>query len=129
MRTQILILAVGFSLFLVGCSGTTTQAPTATTAPVTITLITDPMPAEVGDVELVFNVVDDNGKPVSGADFDVFADHTDMSGMTMHGKASDQGNGNYSINTNFSMSGKWKLSLQVHSASLDFKQDIDLLIK
>ena len=129
MRTQILILVVGFSLFLVGCSGATTQAPPATTAPVTITLNTDPTPAVVGDVELLFNVVDDKGQAVSGADFDVFADHTDMSGMTMHGKASDQGNGNYAIKTNFSMSGKWKLTVQVRKASLDFKQDIDLVIK
>lgn len=129
MRSLFLILAVGLSLFLVACGGATTQAPIATAAPVTITLKTDPNPPVMGEIELLFKVVDDKGQPVSGADFDVIADHTDMSGMTMHGKASDQGNGNYAITTNFSMSGNWKLSIQVRKDGLDYKQDLDLVIE
>lgn len=129
MRSLFLILAVGLSLFLVACGGATTQAPIATAAPVTITLKTDPNPPVMGEIELLFKVVDDKGQPVSGADFDVIADHTDMSGMTMHGKASDQGNGNYAITTNFSMSGNWKLSIQVRKDGLNYKQDLDLVIE
>ena len=129
MRSLILILAVGIAIFLAACSGAATQAPTATAAPVTITLKTIPNPPVMGEIELLFTVVDDKDQPVSGADFDVIADHTDMSGMTMHGKTSDQGNGNYAIKTNFSMAGNWKLTVQVRKASLDFKQDIDLIIK
>lgn len=129
MRSLFLILAVGLYLFLVACGGATTQAPIATAAPVTITLKTDPNPPVMGEIELLFKVVDDKGQPVSGADFDVIADHTDMSGMTMHGKASDQGNGNYAITTNFSMSGNWKLSIQVRKDGLNYKQDLDLVIE
>lgn len=129
MRSLFLILAVGLSLFLVACGGATTQASIATAAPVTITLKTDPNPPVMGEIELLFKVVDDKGQPVSGADFDVIADHTDMSGMTMHGKASDQGNGNYAITTNFSMSGNWMLTVQVRKDGLNYKQDLDLVIE
>ena len=124
-----MVLAVGISLFLTACGGAATQAPAATAAPATIKLNTNPNPPIAGDVELLFTVVDDKGQPVSGADFDVIADHTDMSGMTMHGKATDQGNGNYAIKTNFSMAGNWILTIQVRKELLDFKQDIDLEIQ
>jgi hypothetical protein len=80
----------------------------------------------VGDVELIFTVVDEKDQPVIGADFDVIADHIEMNGMTMHGKATDQGYGSYAIQTNFIMAGKWRLTVQVRKETLDFKQDIDL---
>lgn len=124
-----IVLVVGMSIFLAACGGTATQTPSETAAPATITLNTNPNPPTAGDVELLFTVVDDKGQPVSGADFDVIADHTDMSGMTMHGKATDQGNGNYAITTNFSMVGNWMLTVQVRKEALDFKQDINLEIK
>lgn len=124
-----IVLVFGMSIFLAACGSAATQTPTATPAPATITLNTNPNPPAVGDVELLFLVVDDQGQPVSGADFDVIADHTDMSGMIMHGKATDQGNGNYAILTNFSMAGKWVLTVQVRKEALDFKQDINLEIK
>lgn len=124
-----IVLVVGMSIFLAACGGTATQTPSETAAPATITLNTNPNPPMAGDVELLFTVVDDKGQPVSGADFDVIADHTDMSGMTMHGKATDQGNGNYAITTNFSMVGNWMLTVQVRKEALDFKQDINLEIK
>lgn len=123
------VLVVGMSIFLAACGGTATQTPTATPAPATITLNTTPNPPTAGEVELLFTVVDDQGQPVSSADFDVIADHTDMSGMTMHGKATDQGNGSYAIKTNFSMVGNWLLTVQVRKETLDFKQDIKLEIK
>ncbi len=130
MRSLFLhVLAVGMSIFLAACGSAATQSPTATAAPATITLNTNPNPPTAGEVELVFSVVDDKGQPVSGADFDVIADHTDMNGMTMHGKATDQGNGNYAIVTNFSMAGNWKLTIQVRKEALNFRQDIDLEIK
>ena len=124
-----MVLVGGIALLLTACGGAAIQAPAATVAPATITLNTNPNPPMAGDVELVFTVVDDQGQPVNGADFDVIADHTDMNGMTMHGKATDQGNGSYAIMTNFSMAGKWKLTVQVRKEPLDFKQDIDLEIK
>lgn len=126
---RLIFLVGGMSLILAACSGSVAQTPTATAARAQITLSTNPNPPRMGDVELKFTVVDAQGQPVSGADFDVIADHIEMSGMAMHGKAADQGNGSYAIMTNFSMTGKWRLTLQVRKEGLDFKQDIDLEIE
>ena len=131
MRKLIFILLVaGLSLLLAAC-GSAVQPTEAlsTTALVTITLVTNPASPMIGDITLQFTVVDDKGQPVTGADFDVFADHTDMSGMTMQGKATEQSDGVYAITANFSMSGNWKLTLQVKKDTLDYKQDISLKIK
>src|SRR3972149_4196621 len=130
MRSQILVvLVISLSMILAACGGAdSTNPPETTPAPVTITISTNPNPPIVGDVELQFTVVDMNGQPVSGANFDVIADHTEMNGMTMHGVATEQGKGRYAINTNFTMPGKWKLTVEVRNAELDRTQDIDISV-
>lgn len=123
-------LAIGLSIILTACSGTGSSiTPTQTPEPVTLTLHTIPDPPVAGKVHLNFGVLDDKGQPISGADFDVIADHTEMGGMTMHGKASDQGNGRYAITTDFAMAGKWKITVRAKTATLDYKKDIDLQIR
>lgn len=117
------------TLILTACTASGAPASPLPPASVTVNLVTNPDPAKVGDVELRFTVTDAKGQPVTGADFDVFADHTDMSGMTMHGKATEQGNGQYSITANFSMAGNWKLSIAVKKDGLDHKQDIELKVR
>lgn len=97
--------------------------------PVNIQVETSPSPAMMGDVELVFTITDANGSPIEGATVDVSADHTDMTGMTMGGAASDQGGGKYAINANFSMSGNWKLTVYVRKDGLDYKEDIDFKVQ
>jgi hypothetical protein len=131
MRSLILIvITASLAIFLTACGGSNSSVqPSATPAPATITLTTNPNPPTAGDVELRFTVMDDKGQPVSGADFDVIADHTEMGGMIMHGKATEQDNGTYAIKTNFSMPGKWKLTVEVRKGELDFRQDLDLTIK
>ena len=130
MRKLIFVLLVaGLSLLLAACGVAKPTETISTTAPVTITLVTNPASPMMGDITLQFTVVDDKGQLVIGADFDVFADHTDMSGMTMQGKATEQGDGVYAITANFSMVGNWKLTLQVKKDKLDYKQDISLKIK
>lgn len=129
MRYPWLILLLLVSVMLAACGSTATPLATEASALVTISLQTTPEPPAVGEVSLIFHVLDESGQPVSEADFDVIADHTDMSGMTMHGKASDQGDGFYAITTNFSMPGNWKLTVQVRKGELDFKQDIDILVE
>ena len=129
MRRFWLVTIFIMILVLAACTGNNSQETPAEPPSATISLVTNPDPAQVGDVELRFSVKDANGQPVSGADFDVFADHTDMAGMTMHGKATEQGDGIYGITANFSMSGNWKLSIQVKKGNLDYKQDIELHIQ
>lgn len=99
----ILLLSV---IVLTACGGPAPATPPASAAPVTITVSTDSSPAMMGDMTLIFTVVDSSGQPVTGADLDVIADHTDKRVMTMHGKATEQGNGIYAITANFSMAGK-----------------------
>lgn len=113
-------------VLLAACGGEAAPATDGTTEekPVNIQVETSPSPARMGDVELVFTIADANGNPIEGATVDVSADHTDMTGMTMGGAATDQGGGKYAINANFSMSGNWKLTVYVRKAGLDYKEDI-----
>ncbi|MHB0965662.1 MAG: FixH family protein [Bellilinea sp.] len=122
-------LSIGLTLLLTACSGAGSVAPAQTAEPVTITMNVLPDPPVVGDVLLYFNVVDDQGQPVTGAEVNVMADHTDMSGMTMQGNATDQGKGIYAITTNFSMTGQWKIAVQVKTSAIDHSEDFNVEIR
>jgi hypothetical protein len=110
-------------------AGATTPAPSTAEKLVNIAVSTNPDPAVVGDVELIFTITDANGNPIEGAAMDVSADHTDMTGMTMSGVATEQGGGRYAIKANFSMSGNWKLTVHVRKEGLDYKEDIAIKIQ
>ena len=83
----------------------------------------------MGDIELVFNITDSNGKPIEGATVDVTATHIDMTGMDMSGAATEQGTGKYAINANFSMSGNWKLKVYVRKEGVDYSEEIELPVQ
>lgn len=102
---------------------------TATARQINIQLTTNPDPARIGDVELILTVTDQSGKPIEGAKVEVTADHTDMSGMVMSGAATEQDGGKYAINANFSMSGNWKITVELSKGELAVKQEIPLVIK
>ncbi|MBA4399286.1 MAG: hypothetical protein C0396_05395 [Anaerolinea sp.] len=120
-------LSIGLTLLFTACSGAGSVAPAQTTVAVTMNVLPDP--PVVGDVLLYFNVVDDQGQPVTGAEVNVMADHTDMSGMTMQGNATDQGKGIYAITTNFSMTGQWKITVQVKTSAIDHSEDFNVEIR
>lgn len=107
-----LVLAVAFALG--GCGGTSATPPPASNQPITLT--TNPNPPKSGDVEVILQVKDKDGKSLDGASALVIADHTEMKGMSLQGKASAQGNGRYAVVANFPMSGKWRLTVQVSKA-------------
>ncbi len=111
---------------LTGCS--TAQPQDTQTDPVKITLNTNPPTPAVGNIELVLELKDPQGQPLTEATVDVSADHTDMSGMTMNGLATEQEDGKYAITADFSMSGNWKVTVYVRKEGLDFKKDIELKI-
>lgn len=130
MRIPILFASVTIlTLILAACGATSTPEITPTTGGLTISTQTDPSPARVGDVEIILTVKDAQGNPVTGANVMVFADHTDMSGMTMSGPATEQGNGSYAIMANFSMSGNWMLTVDLKTVSQLETHKIPLLIK
>jgi hypothetical protein len=122
------LLLVFLAFALTACGGQST--PEVEAAPqVNIKVETAPDPLAVGDAELSFIITDQNGGPIEGAKVDVGADHTDMTGMGMHGPAAEQGNGRYAIKANFSMSGNWKITVYVRKGDLDVEQDILFVIK
>lgn len=125
-------LLVGFVmailvLGLAACGGQPTSS--SGNGKVTIVLETDPSPPTMGDVELIVLVTDAQGNPLEGAKVDIGADHTDMTGMGMHGPASEQSGGRYAIKANFSMTGNWKITVYVRQGELDIKQDIPIVIQ
>lgn len=126
-RLKWIAILLVFAALLAGCSNVEkTQDPAAD--PVKITLTTNPVAPVAGKIEMVLEVKDLSGQPVTGARVDVSADHTDMSGMSMGGAATEQGNGKYAITADFSMSGNWKITVYVRKDSLDFKKDLALKI-
>lgn len=130
MRKLILIgMLVSLTLLFTACGSAATPVNTTPSKEVNISVESNPNPAVMGDVELIFTITDENGSPIEGAKVDVAADHTDMTGMGMNGAATDQGGGKYSIKANFSMVGNWKLTVYVRKDGLDYKEDIEYKIQ
>jgi len=130
MRKSILAsMLVLLSVLLAACGSAAAPTEAGSAKPVNIAVSTNPNPAMMGDLELVFTITDADGNPLEGATVDVSADHTDMTGMGMSGVATDQGGGKYSIQANFPMSGKWKLTVYVRKDGLDYKEDIEFAIQ
>ena len=122
---SIIGLLVSAAILLSACS----PAASPETKPVNIQVESDPNPAMMGDVTFTLVITDENGGPIEGARVDVSVDHTDMTGMSMGGAATEQGDGRYAIDANFDMSGNWKMTVYVRTDSLDYQEDIDLVIK
>jgi hypothetical protein len=121
------ITLLALSFMLAACSSAAANRPDA--QPVNIQVASDPNPAAMGDVTLTLLITDSQGRPLEGGRVDVSVDHTDMTGMTMSGPATEQSPGRYAIRTNFSMSGNWKMTVYVRKDGLDYKEDIRLQIK
>jgi uncharacterized GH25 family protein len=130
MRKVIFIsVLVIVSILLVACGGAATAANATPAKAVNIKVESNPNPAMMGDAELIFIITDADGKPIDGARVDVSADHTDMMGMGMNGSATDQGDGKYAVNANFSMSGNWKLKVYVRKDGLDYQEEFDFKVQ
>ena len=131
MRKALFISMLVLSAVLLAACGTgaSTPAPSTLSKPVNIVVSTNPNPAMMGDMEVIFSITDGDGNPIEGATVDVSADHTDMMGMGMSGVATDQGGGRYSINASFQHTGNWKLTVYVRKDGLDYKEDIEFKIQ
>lgn len=127
MRSIFLVIFLLAGLTLrAACSGAAAPSPTPVQAGPKISLTTNPDPPRSGEVELMVTVNDASGQPIPDADVFVFADHTEMKGMNMNGRATPQGGGRYTIAANFSMSGPWKVTVQVKKTPLDVAQEFNL---
>ncbi|MEW5957916.1 MAG: FixH family protein [Chloroflexota bacterium] len=125
----VMILLTSLTLVLAACGGASAPTPTPASAEAQILLTTNPNPPQSGDVELIVQVNDAMGQSIPDADVYIFADHTEMKGMDMNGKATAQGDGRYATTANFSMAGPWKVTVQVKKAPLDVVQEFNLELK
>ncbi|MBI5933615.1 MAG: FixH family protein [Chloroflexi bacterium] len=130
MRKSIFIsVLVLTSILLTACGSAAAPTEASSAKSVNIVLSTNPNPAAVGDVEIVFTITDADGKPIEGAKVDVSAEHPAMAGMGMSGAAVEQSGGVYSIKANFSDPGTWKITIYVRKDGLDYKEEIELEIQ
>ncbi len=130
MRKSILAsVLVLLSVLLAACGSAAAPTEASSAQAVNIVLSTNPNPAAVGDVEMVFTVTDADGNPIEGAKVDVNAEHPAMAGMGMSGLATEQGGGKYSITADFTDAGDWVLTVYVRKDGLDYKEDIKLKIQ
>ena len=130
MRKLIFInMFVLLSVVLAACGSSAAPAESTSTKQVNIKVESNPNPATMGDMELILTITDVSGNPIEGATVDVSVDHTDMTGMSMSGLATDQGGGKYSIKANFEMSGNWKMTVYVRNGELDYKEEIELPVQ
>ena len=121
----VIFLLAGLTL-LAACSGAAAPSPTPVQAGPKISLTTNPDPPRSGEVELMVTVNVASGQPSPDADVFVFADHTEMKGMSMNGRATAQGGGRYATTASFGHSGKWKVTVQVKKAPLDVVEEFIL---
>lgn len=125
MRKLVFIAVLVISTVLSACRGQAAPlAENMAAEQVKITVASNPTPAVVGKAELTFTITDAKGNPIEGASVNVSTDDTDMRGMGMNGSATEQGDGEYVIRTNFSMRGTWKLTLYVRKDVLDYKEEM-----
>lgn len=117
------------SALLAACGGAAKPTDATSTKSVNIVLSTNPNPAAVGDVEIMFTITDADGNPIEGTKVDVAAEHPAMAGMGMSGLATEQGGGKYSIKANFSDSGDWVLTVYVRKDGLDYMEEIDFPVQ
>ena len=127
MKTRLIVIVVILILaaMLAGCAAQTEEEATAS---IQFTLETNPAPPVTGKNEIILRLQDQDGKPLTGANVIVNADHTDMTGMTMSGSATEQEGGKYAITADFSMSGTWKITAYVRKDGLDVNKDFELKI-
>jgi hypothetical protein len=125
---RIIVFLALLTIVLTAC-GRVESSANQDTAKIDVKIETKPDPAVVGDVELILTITDLDGKPIEDARVDVSVDHIDMSGMTMDGPASEQGDGKFAIKADFSMSGNWEITVYVRKGDLDESLKLPLIIK
>lgn len=130
MRSIIIIFvaSLGLLLLLSGCGGSNAPA-SPSEADIQVELATNPNPAKSGDVELIVTVKDASGQPVSDAQVKLKSDHTEMSGMTMEGPATAQGEGRYAIVAPLEHGGKWQVTVQVQQGGNNVSKEFDVQVQ
>ena len=115
------------------CSAPPAAAPTpASSGQPEITVSTNPNPPNhQAETELIIDVKDASGKPLTGATVNLLADMMGHSMGLMQGQATEQGNGRYATIVPFSMGGDWKVTVEVRDSqnNLLLRQDVVLPVQ
>ena len=135
MHRNTLVVAVFLIVVaLVGaCSAPPAAAPTpASSGQPEITVSTNPNPPNSqADTELIIDVKDASGQPLTGATLNLLADMMGHSMGAMQGQATEQGNGRYATIVPFNMAGDWTVTVEVRDSqnNLLLRQDVVLPVQ
>lgn len=115
------------------CSAPPAAAPTpASSGQPEITVSTNPNPPNSeAETELIIDIEDASGQPLTGAAVNLLADMMGHSMGVMQGQATDQGNGRYATIVPFNMAGDWKVTVEVRDSqnNLLLRQDVVLPVQ
>lgn len=113
-RSVFALVMLWTAVVVSACAASVAAPEPLTSGPPQIALTTNPDPAAAGgETELVVEVKDSAGKPLTGAKVLVTADMASHSMGAMQGEATDQGNGRYATKVPFGMAGDWKITIEV----------------
>ncbi|MBE2234737.1 MAG: FixH family protein [Anaerolinea sp.] len=123
----VLMVAV---LLISACAPAATPTPAGSGQP-QISLSTNPSPPTSNvQTELIIDALDAGGQPLTGATVNILADMVGHSMGVMQGEAIEQGEGRYATFAPFSMSGEWKVTVEVRNEDgLLLRQDVILPVQ
>lgn len=118
------------ALLISACAPAATPTPASPGQP-QISLSTNPSPpTSNGQTEVIIDVRDAAGQPLTGATVTILADMTGHSMGVMQGEAVEQGEGRYATFAPFSMGGEWKVTVEVRNEDgLLLRQDVILPVQ
>lgn len=133
LKRIIPIVFLAVAALAVACSAPPVAGPTpASAGQPAITVSTNPNPPNsVTETELIVDVKDASGQPLSGATVVIMADMMAHSMGILQGQATEQGNGRYATFVPFGMSGDWKVTVEVRDGqkNLLLRQDVVLPVQ
>lgn len=130
-RQSVILLVLGIfgALVLAACGGSGGQIPSTSSEGLLVTLQTNPAQPKLGQVELIVDVKDADGRAVDGATVTLKADMIGHSMGDLSGQATGQTNGRYATRANLSMAGEWQVDVQVKTADKDIKRKFRIAVQ
>ncbi len=131
MRRIVMLSILGLfsALVLAACGGSGGQRPSTSSEGLLVTLQTNPPQAKPGQVELIVDVKDADGRAVDGATVTLKADMIGHSMGNLSGQATRQANGRYATRANLSMAGEWQIDVQVKTADKDVSRRFKIAVQ